>query len=113
MRNGMGSWTFVFCALAFLGVWMLYNGRRGFDPYPFILLNLLLSCLAAMQGAILLIAARRSDQISSELALHDYQTDRHAADVLELVHTEVTALRLEHQRLSEAVAAMSPGLPPV
>jgi uncharacterized membrane protein len=47
---------------------MTYNGKHGFDPYPFILLNLLLSCLVAIQGAILLIAAKRSDQISSELA---------------------------------------------
>ncbi|MCW2929029.1 MAG: hypothetical protein JWM86_2997 [Thermoleophilia bacterium] len=103
----------MFCALPFLGAWMVYNGRRGFDPYSFILLNLLLSCLAAMQGAILLIAARRSTQILSDFALHDYQTDRHAADLLELVHAELTALRREHQRLSEAVGAMSPGLPPV
>ena len=57
MRNGMGSWPFVLSALIFLTIWMVYNGRHGFDPYPFILLNLVLSCLAAMQGAILLIAA--------------------------------------------------------
>ncbi len=107
MRNGMGSWNFVFCALAFLGAWMAFNGRRGFDPYPFILLNLLLSCLAAMQGAILLIAARRTDQISSELALHDDETDRRAADVLDLVHAVMTGLRVEQQRLSVAVAALT------
>lgn len=107
MRNGMGSWTFVFCALAFLGIWMADNGRRGFDPYPFILLNLLLSCLAAMQGAILLIAARRSDQISSELAMHHYETDRRAADVLDLVHAGLAELRVEQQRLSSAVAALA------
>jgi uncharacterized membrane protein len=76
MRNGMGSWGFVFSALGFLAIWMTYNGKHGFDPYPFILLNLLLSCLAAMQGAILLIAAKRSDQISSELASHTFQVDQ-------------------------------------
>ena len=54
LRNGMGSWFFVFTALIFLGVWMLWNRNTGFDPYPFILLNLVLSCIAAMQGAILL-----------------------------------------------------------
>ena len=61
MRNGMGSWWFVFGALLFLAGWMLGNRRSGFDPYPFILLNLILSCVAALQGAILLIAAKRSD----------------------------------------------------
>jgi uncharacterized membrane protein len=75
LRNGMGSWGFVFGALLFLAGWTLGNRGDGFDPYPFILLNLLLSCLAAMQGAILLIAAKRQDQISSELAMHDYQTN--------------------------------------
>src|SRR2546421_4671690 len=78
MRNGMGSWAFVFAALAFLAVWMGVNRGNGFDPYPFILLNLVLSCLAALQGAILLIAAKRSDQIASELARHDYQKDSKA-----------------------------------
>lgn len=72
MRNGMGSWVFVFTSIIFLGVWMIFNGHHGFDPFPFILLNLILSCIAALQGAILLIAAKRQDQISSELAVHDY-----------------------------------------
>jgi len=77
LRNGMGSWTFVFAAIAFLGAGMALNRSAGFDPFPFILLNLVLSCLAALQGAILLIAAKRSDQIASELARHDYEADTH------------------------------------
>jgi len=81
MRNGMGSWVFVFGALIFLTIWMIINGKHGFDPYPFILLNLILSCLAAMQGAILLIAAKRQDQISSELATHTFQVDKETLDL--------------------------------
>jgi len=76
IRNGMGSWIFIFVAMAFLGIWVLGNRDSGFDPYPFILLNLLLSCLAAMQGAILLIAAKREDQVSSELAKHDFEINK-------------------------------------
>jgi uncharacterized membrane protein len=86
LRGVMGSWGFVFGALLFLAGWMIGNGGHGFDKYPFILLNLVLSCLAAMQGAILLIAARRADQISSELALHDYQTNLHADQLIRAVH---------------------------
>lgn len=71
----MGSWPFVFIAIVFLSVWMLFNRDTGFDPYPFILLNLVLSCVAAMQGAILLIAAKREDQISSDLAVHTFEID--------------------------------------
>jgi uncharacterized membrane protein len=87
LRNGMGSWAFVFTALVFLAGWMLGNRNIGFDPYPFILLNLILSCLAAMQGAILLIAARRSDQISAELANHDYQTNVEAAEMIKAIES--------------------------
>ncbi len=85
LRNGMGSWGFVFSALLFLAGWMIGNRGNGFDPYPFILLNLILSCLAAMQGAILLIAARRSDQISAELAQHDYNTNLDAAEMIKAI----------------------------
>jgi uncharacterized membrane protein len=73
MRNGMGSWAFVALFCAFMAAWMGFNGHRGFDPYPYILLNLMLSTLAGLQGAILLIAAKRADQVSAELAMHDHQ----------------------------------------
>ena len=86
LRSIMGSWGFVFGALLFLAGWMLGNNSNGFDRYPFILLNLILSCLAALQGAILLIAARRSDQISAELAAHDYQTNLEADQMIKAVH---------------------------
>jgi uncharacterized membrane protein len=92
LRNGMGSWAFVIGSLIFLAGWMAGNRNVGFDPYPFILLNLLLSCVAALQGAILLIAARRSDQISAELALHDYQTNVQAADLIQAVKTTTDEL---------------------
>lgn len=96
LRNGMGSWIFVFAALVFLAGWMIGNGGTGFDPYPFILLNLILSCLAAMQGAILLIAARRADQISSELAAHDYATD---TDSEELINEVRALVRCIHRQV--------------
>lgn len=92
LRNTMGSWGFVFGALLFLAGWMLGNRRHGFDHYPFILLNLVLSCLAAMQGAILLIAAKRSDQIASELATHDYETNRDADDIVHAIHDLTRAI---------------------
>jgi uncharacterized membrane protein len=78
LRNGMGSWGFVFGALFFLLGWTALNSLGGlhhWDKYPFILLNLFLSMLAALQGAILLIAAKRADAISAAMAEHDYQTN--------------------------------------
>jgi len=92
LRNGMGSWGFVFGAMIFLFGWMLGNRNVGFDKYPFILLNLILSCLAAMQGAILLIAAKREDQISSELARHDYETNLEADRIVKEIHALATEI---------------------
>jgi uncharacterized membrane protein len=77
----MGSWAFVLGSLGVLGLWIWFNGTEGFDPYPFILLNLVLSCLAALQGAILLIAAKREDQINSELAVHTFQVDQENLEI--------------------------------
>ena len=72
MRHGMGSWPFVFTFVVLMFAWMLYNGLSShpFDLYPFILLNLMLSTLAGLQGAILLIAAKRADRIAAELAAY-------------------------------------------
>lgn len=103
LRNGMGSWGFVFGALVFLAGWMLGNRDVGFDKYPFILLNLILSCLAAMQGAILLIAAKREDQISSELARHDFETNLEADQIVK----EIRALTREIH--AHTVASPPPG----
>lgn len=79
MRNGMGSWPFVGSFIGFMIVWALLNSAvlasHAWDPYPYILLNLFLSMLAGLQGAILLIAAKRQDAIAAAMAQHDYDTD--------------------------------------
>ena len=78
VRNGMGSWVFVFTFLLILGGWATLNtvaSVHHWDKYPFILLNLFLSMLAAIQGSILLIAAKRADAVSAAMAQHDYDTN--------------------------------------
>lgn len=100
VRNGMGSWRFVFIFVAFMAVWATLNSVQGvshWDKYPFILLNLFLSMLAALQGAILLIAAKRADSISSAMAANDYHTDVRAKKELEeliaLNHKQIALLQ--------------------
>ena len=76
-----GSWAFIFVFLVILIVWMLYNGGRDsghFDPYPFILLNLVLSCLAAIQAPVILMSQNRADAKRNELAELDYRVNRRA-----------------------------------
>src|SRR6476620_6337349 len=81
MRNGMGSWPFVGGFIAFMLIWAAINtwalATNSWDPYPYILLNLLLSMLAGLQGAILLIAAA--------MAQHDYDTNVKAKEEIELL----------------------------
>lgn len=83
VRNGMGSWPFVFAFLGFMAIWAGFNGKHGFDPYPFILLNLFLSMIAGLQGAILLISAKRADSISSEVAIHTLSNTTKLQELIE------------------------------
>jgi uncharacterized membrane protein len=86
LRNRMGSWGFVFGFIALMGVWVILNTLVPifhWDVYPFILLNLFLSMLAGLQGAILLIAAKRQDAISAAMARHDYETNIRAKKEIE------------------------------
>jgi uncharacterized membrane protein len=79
LRNGMGSWPFIGAFIGAMVVWAVLNSvvlaDSAWDPYPYILLNLFLSMLAGLQGAILLIAAKRQDAIAAAMAQHDYDTN--------------------------------------
>ena len=99
LRNGMGSWPFVGFFIGFMALWAAVNSyvlaNNAWDPYPYILLNLFLSMLAGLQGAILLIAAKRQDAIASAMAQHDYETDvRAAAQVEMLMNMNAEQLKL-------------------
>lgn len=106
VRNGFGSWVFVVLFLVFLAGWMVFNGNEGFDPFPFILLNLVLSCIAAMQGSILLIAAKREDQISSQLAHYTLEIDKQN---LELTQQVADLTREIHALTSQMARHMAVG----
>jgi uncharacterized membrane protein len=120
MRNMMGSWPFVFCFFGIMIAWAIFNsvfylggqhGKHGFDPYPYILLNLFLSMLAGVQAAALLIAAKRADAISSEVALHT-ETNTDDLKVLLSENTQLTRLvKMNTDLLEEIhrhVAVLSP-----
>ncbi|WP_326493382.1 DUF1003 domain-containing protein [Microbacterium sp. SL62] len=102
LRNHMGSWGFIFGFCGVMLGWALLNTTaQALDPFPYIFLNLMLSMLAGMQGAILLIAARRQDEIAAALAQHDFETNRAAKfeiEELARINAEQLAIlrRLEH-----------------
>lgn len=76
--------------LGIMALWAAYNNHDGFDPYPFILLNLFLSMIAGLQGAILLISAKRADSVSSEVAVHTLANTMQLHDMIE-ANTALTA----------------------
>jgi len=81
-----GSWVFIISFFIFLGLWMALNSYiwinylqgNPFDPYPFILLNLILSCLAATQAPVILMSQNRANQRDRQRAEYDYQVNRKA-----------------------------------
>ena len=103
MRNVMGSWGFVGGFVAFMVVWAIVNSTAaGWDPYPFILLNLFLSMLAGLQGAILLIAAKRQDAIAAALSQNDYDTNTASkSDIEELLAINKRQVELIEQLLAK------------
>ncbi len=74
-----GSWTFIICILLFLGFWILVNiyaWVERWDPYPFILLNLILSSIATLQAPIILMSQNRQSQKDRIKAEYDYKLNR-------------------------------------
>ncbi|EQM80493.1 hypothetical protein L687_15065 [Microbacterium maritypicum MF109] len=101
----MGSWPFIGVFVLFMIAWAIVNSTAlMWDPYPFILLNLFLSMLAGLQGAILLIAAKRQDAIAAALAQHDYDTNLAAKKEIEDL---MSINRMQLELLTELRAAVT------
>lgn len=95
-----GSWTFLTVFFLFLIVWVLMNTVvfiwRPVDPYPFILLNLVLSCLAAIQAPIIMMSQNRQEDKDTLRAQHDYQVNLKAELEIRHLHEKIDHL-LSHQ----------------
>jgi uncharacterized membrane protein len=88
-----GSWTFIIAFFSFILTWMLVNlwllTTRPFDPYPFILLNLILSCLAAIQAPIIMMSQNRQEQKDRVRAEHDYKINLRAELEIKLLSEKI------------------------
>ena len=90
-----GSWTFLGLFAVFLIIWMAYNleTSRAYDPYPFILLNLLLSCIAAMQAPIIMMSQGRQAATDRVEARNDYEVNLKAEVQIAALHVKLDELR--------------------
>jgi len=90
-----GSWPFVTSFLGFLVVWMMFNKwlkGDAFDPYPFILLNLVLSCLAALQAPIIMMSQNRTSARDRLQADHDFRINLKAELEIAMLHEKIDHL---------------------
>ncbi|EOS7743280.1 DUF1003 domain-containing protein [Enterococcus hirae] len=96
IANFGGSWPFIFLFVVILGSWILLNTLHflglSFDRYPFILLNLVLSCLAAIQAPIIMMSQNRQATRDRIAADHDYQTNLKAELEISLLHEKIDYL---------------------
>jgi uncharacterized membrane protein len=89
-----GSWTFILLFLGFMGIWLAYNSiGKGFDPFPFILLNLILSMLAALQAPIIMMSQNRQAAKDRLDAQHDYEINTKAELEILALHAKLDDLR--------------------
>lgn len=88
-----GSWTFIITFFSFIVLWIGINiwvlTARPFDPFPFILLNLMLSCLAAIQAPIIMMSQNRQEQKDRQRAEHDYKINLKAELEIKLLSEKI------------------------
>jgi uncharacterized membrane protein len=96
-----GSWAFILTFFFLLGVWIftnLYLLTRPFDPYPFILLNLILSCIAAIQAPIIMMSQNRKEQKDRQRAQNDYLINLKAEIEIRNLHSKIDLLIAEQMK---------------
>jgi len=92
---GAGSWTFILSFLVFLFVWIgvnIYAWVNVWDPYPFILLNLVLSCIAALQAPVILMSQNRQSKKDRRELEYDYKVNLKAERGIEMILRKIEAL---------------------
>ena len=98
-----GSWGFILSFSLFLIFWILINTymAKKIDPYPFILLNLFLSCLAALQAPIIMMSQNRAAEKDRMRSQNDYRTNLKSELLLEELHDHIEKIRITQEKIIE------------
>lgn len=101
-----GSWTFIISFIVLILIWIGFNvyylSNKGFDPYPFILLNLVLSCLAALQAPVIMMSQNRQEDKDRIRAEYDVKVNVKAEMEVRMLHEKLDHLLLhQHQNMVE------------
>ncbi|ATB69478.1 hypothetical protein SJPD1_1368 [Sulfurospirillum diekertiae] len=96
-----GSWTFIISFCSFLMIWILVNvywfHNQGFDPYPYILLNLILSCIAALQAPVIMMSQNRQEEKDRIRAKNDYMINLKSELEIRMLHEKIDHLIMHQQ----------------
>jgi uncharacterized membrane protein len=101
-----GSWTFILTFIFLLCTWIIINVyilKSPFDKYPFILLNLLLSCIAALQAPVIMMSQNRQDKKDRLRSDNDYKIDLKAEFILEDMHNKLVELIKDQEEIKKEI----------
>lgn len=99
-----GSWAFIFSFTGVLVIWMIVNtllAAKAFDPYPFILLNLVLSCVAAIQAPLIMMSQNRQEEKDRRRAENDYKVNLKTEIMIEDLYDKVNAILAKQSALEK------------
>ena len=108
MASVAGSWPFIIIFCVILACWIALNvlmAVRAFDPYPFILLNLALSCLAAIQAPIIMMSQNRQNEKDRAKADSDYRVNLKSEIILEDLHQKIDLLLKNQEEIKKQIGA--------
>ena len=111
-----GSWAFIFSFTGVLVLWMVINtvlAARAFDPYPFILLNLVLSCVAAIQAPLIMMSQNRQEEKDRRRAENDYKVNLKTEIMIEDLYDKVNAILAKQSALEKRLNAQNGEANPV
>jgi uncharacterized membrane protein len=97
-----GSWTFIISFGIFITIWILLNiiilQAKSFDPFPFILLNLILSCIAALQAPVIMMSQNRQEEKDRERSKKDYMINLKSELEIRILHEKIDHLMLHQEQ---------------
>ena len=99
-----GSWAFIFAFTGVLILWMVINtllAAKAFDPFPFILLNLVLSCVAAIQAPLIMMSQNRQEEKDRRRAENDYKVNLKTEIMIEDLYDKVNAILAKQNALEK------------
>ena len=99
-----GSWAFIFSFVGVLAAWMVINiilAAKAFDPYPFILLNLVLSCVAAIQAPLIMMSQNRQEEKDRHRAENDYKVNLKTEIMIEDLYDKVNAILAKQSQIEK------------